>query len=102
MIVLGGWTEFSIGAALISTLLVWNWMTSEPKPVEVLIEQVNVLETALKQQKIEVEIQSEEVGIITRSLESLDAQQQGTVDYLIEQRVEIETQFEELALEVSK
>ena len=77
---IGGWAEFSIGVFLISTLIVWNWVTNEVE--------INPLEV--------------QVGQLTKSLESLDAQQQGTIDYLIQQSAEIEMQFEELAIEVNK
>ena len=43
-----------------------------------------------------------QVEQLTRSLESLNAQQQGTVDYLIQQSEEIETQFEKLTIEVNR
>ena len=77
---IGGWAEFSIGIFLISILVVWNWATNEVE--------INPLEVQLEQ--------------LTRSLESLDAQQQGTVDYLIQQSEEIETRFEKLTIEVNE
>ena len=42
------------------------------------------------------------VDSLTRSLESLDAQQQGTIDYLIQQTEDIDEKFEELAIEVNR
>ena len=43
-----------------------------------------------------------QVDDLTRSLKSLDAQQKGTVGYLIEQRQELEEQFQLLAPEIKE
>ena len=65
---------------VVSAGIVWFLNKEEPKPTP-----------------LEMKVDS-----LTRSLESLDAQQQGTIDYLIQQTEDIDEKFEELAIEVNR
>jgi len=72
--------DIIFGVLVVLAVVVWYMNREEPEPT--------LLETQVEE--------------LVRGLESLYASQQGTIDYLIEQRIEIATQFEELAVEVSK
>ena len=50
----------------------------------------------------EKEILADRVESLTRQIDSIDAQQQGTYDFIIQQSEETEMQFERLSIEVEK
>ena len=73
-------TDILLLVLVVSAGIVWFLNKEEPEPTP-----------------LEMKVDS-----LTRSLESLDAQQQGTVDYLIQQTEDIDEKFEELAIKVKR
>ena len=76
-----GWTEYGAMAAILGGLAIWNFVTGEEEPVMVPIAEVESLQ---------------------KQIDSIEAGQLGTYDYLIQQAKETDIQFERLSIEVEK